>query len=63
LKHATRIRESNGRILGVLDDYWLNSEEDENWQDHKCIDVRFPEHNQKLSGKCITYHISELNKN
>jgi hypothetical protein len=54
----TIIRESNGRILGRLDEFW--NDEDDNYFDHKVDELYFPNHNQyDASPVTITY----INKN
>jgi hypothetical protein len=59
---GTILRESNGRILGKMD-YWFNEEENESYHDFKCNELTFPRHNQGKSSPVKVFHISELNKN
>ncbi len=56
----TKIRSSDGRIMGKLGDYMSN--EDTWYRDKKEKDLLFPRHNENLNGKVVTYHISELHK-
>jgi hypothetical protein len=56
-----KIRDGLGRFAGSIADYYFDNEE--SWEDHKESDLRFPNYHKNLNGECITYHISELNKN
>lgn len=54
------VRDNLGKIQGLVSDYW--NSEDEVWEDVKCKDVRFPNHNQYAESPVTVYHISQLNK-
>ncbi|WP_170211264.1 hypothetical protein [Robertmurraya siralis] len=55
-------RDHLGRILGKLEEFWNN--EDENWFDKKIHsrNIRFPKHDEDRVYPVITRNINELNK-
>lgn len=60
LKDKSIIRDTYGRVLGKLDDYWFHTHEDENYKDHKVKDLLFPSHKGNLNGEVHTYNIKDL---
>lgn len=60
----TVLRESDGRIKGILDGYWFH-DDDIHWRDQKIHseNVRFPNYKGNLNGDCVTYDISLLKTN
>lgn len=56
------MREVNGRIVGKFDEWFPNLDEDDNWEDYKVSEVRFPQHREeKVYPVTITYIKPKLN--